>query len=670
MSTPIPFDNRRAPVYGRYGMACSSTPLAAVIGRDVLQAGGNAADAALAMAAVVNVTEPMMSGLGGDMFAIVWKDGKAHGLNASGFSGSLMTLERVRAEYGDNMPQAGAATINVPGALDGYLELHKQFGTMDLADLFEHAAKLVDDGFPVGAKISQAWAAGAPLLRKYSPDSTAYLPGGQVPTAGSIFREQDLARLWRRIGREGRAAFYSGGVRDRIVETVQKVGGYLQAGDFDAIQAEWVEPIHGSYRGHTILEMPPNGQGIVALEALAILEGYDMAAIFAADEVQACHLILEAIKLAYADAAATVADARFLKAPIENLLDPEYIKQRRAALDRDHASDNPPAGRVFGDTTYLTVVDRDRMAVSLITSISGPFGSGIVVPGIGVVMNNRLADFVLVPGHPNAAAPADKSIGSWEVLNYLLANCSSVDEAVAALQNDVYVAQQEFVPFKEFLAVHYWIGDSTGKVVIAEYVGGKLTIHDAPLGTLTNSPPYNWQEINVSNYVDLSPVNVPERTLGKFTAMNYGQGSGAVGLPGDMTPPSRFVRAALFSHWATPGATASDTVNLGFHVLNTFDIFNGAIQSNTADQTPNTKGFLTSAGQPKLVNTDTTEWAVAHDRTNLKTYVRTYNGLEIQVVDLKAIDFGQPGMRVIALQNDFVPEDITLKVQPLAAKAE
>lgn len=266
-----------------------------------------------------------------------------------------------------------------------------------------------------------------------------------------------------------------------------------------------------------------------------------------------------------------------------------------------------------------------------------------------------------------ASAPADKSIGSWEVLNYLLANCSSVDEAVAALQNDVYVAQQEFVPFKEVLPVHYWIGDNTGEVVIAEYVGGKLNIHDAPLGTLTNSPPYDWQEINVSNYVDLSPVNVPQRTLGKFTAVNYGQGSGAVGLPGDMTPPSRFIRAALFSHWATPGATASDTVNLGFHVLNTFDIFNGAIQSDTDNQTANTKGFLTSTGQPKLVNTDTTEWAVAHDRTNLKTYVRTYNGLAIQMVDLKAIDFGQPGARVIALQNDFAPEDITAKAEPLAA---
>ena len=266
-----------------------------------------------------------------------------------------------------------------------------------------------------------------------------------------------------------------------------------------------------------------------------------------------------------------------------------------------------------------------------------------------------------------AAAPADQSIGSWEVLNYLLANCSSVDEAVGALQDDVYVAQQEFAPFKEVLPVHYWIGDASGKVVIAEYVGGKLNIHDAPLGTLTNSPPYDWQTTNVGNYVDISPVNVPVRQLGKFTSVNYGQGSGGVGLPGDMSPPSRFIRAALFSHWATPGATAAETVNLGFHVLNTFDIFNGAIQSNTADQTSNTKGFLSSAGKPKLVNTDTTEWVVAHDRTNLKTYVRTYNGLEIQMIDLKKAGLDQPGLRTIDLQYDFVPEDITSKAKPLAA---
>jgi len=270
---------------------------------------------------------------------------------------------------------------------------------------------------------------------------------------------------------------------------------------------------------------------------------------------------------------------------------------------------------------------------------------------------------------PDAARAAD-SIGSWEVGIYLLSTCASVDEAVAALRDGVHVAQQIFPPFKQLLPVHYWIGDSTGKVVIAEFVGGQLNIHDAPLGTLTNSPPYDWQQINVGNYVELSPVNVPQRQLGQFTSVNYGQGTGALGLPGDMSPPSRFVRAALFSHWATPGENANDTVNLGFHILNTFDIFNGAIKSNTADQTANTKGFLSSSGKPKLVNTDTTEWTVAHDRTNLKTYIRTYNGLEIQMIDLKAAGFDQPGLRTITLQNDFTPEDITTQAKPLAAKAE
>ena len=267
-------------------------------------------------------------------------------------------------------------------------------------------------------------------------------------------------------------------------------------------------------------------------------------------------------------------------------------------------------------------------------------------------------------------AKTDQTIGSWEVGIYILSNCATVDEAVEALKNEVYVAQQEFPPFKSVLPVHYWIGDASGKVVIAEYVDGKLNIHDAPLGTLTNSPPYDWHEINVGNYVDLSPVNVPDIQLGKFTAENYGQGSGAIGLPGDFTPPSRFVRAAMFSHWATPGDNANDTVNLGFHVLNTFDIFNGAIKSNTADQTANTKGFLTSSGQPKLVNTDTTEWTVAHDRTNLKTYVRTYNGLEIQVIDLKKANFDEAGLRTIDLQNDFAPEDITPQAKPVQENAQ
>lgn len=279
-----------------------------------------------------------------------------------------------------------------------------------------------------------------------------------------------------------------------------------------------------------------------------------------------------------------------------------------------------------------------------------------------------------LPGYSEYLPPDDSktadTIGSWELGVYLLTTCSSVDEAVAKLRDGVYVAQQIFPPFKQLLPVHYWIGDSTGKVVIAEYVGGKLAIHDAPLGTLTNSPPYNWHQINVGNFVNLSPVNVPSEKLGAFNTVNFGQGSGFIGLPGDLTPPSRFVRAALFSHWATPGETATDTVNLGFHILNTFDIFNGAIQSNTADQTANTKGFLTSSGKPKLVNTDTTEWVVSHDRTNLKTYIRTYNGLDVQMIDLKKANFDRPGLRTIDLKNDFAPEDITKNAKPLGSANE
>lgn len=269
-----------------------------------------------------------------------------------------------------------------------------------------------------------------------------------------------------------------------------------------------------------------------------------------------------------------------------------------------------------------------------------------------------------------AKAPANKSVGSWEVPTYLLGMCATVDEAVDALKNSLYVAQQDFPPFKGLLPVHWWIGDASGKVVIAEFVEGQLYVHDAPLGTLTNSPPYGWQQINVSNYLDLSPVNVPSGKFGDFEVVNYGQGSGFLGLPGDMSPPSRFVRATLFSHWATPGATAADTVNLGFHILNTFDIFNGAIKSNTANQTANTKGFLSSSGQPKLVNTDTTEWVVAHDRTNLKTYIRTYNGLQVQLIDLKKVNFDEAGLRAIDLQNDFTPEDITSQAKNLAASPQ
>jgi gamma-glutamyltranspeptidase / glutathione hydrolase len=402
------FNPQRAPVFGKAGMACSSQPLAAAVGRDILKAGGNAADAAIAMAAMVNVTEPMMNGLGGDCMILAHWNGECFGLNSSGRSGSRLTIDNLRAAGFSAMPQAGAAAVTVPGALDAYLTLHERFGTMELADLFEPAAACAEEGFAVGTKIAQVWEWGASKLERFSVDASPYLPGGAAPKAGDIFRQQDLARTWRSIGKNGRGAFYAGDVRDRILDVLHKGGGFLDSEDFDRTQAEWVEPLRAAYRGHTIVELPPNGQGLVALMALGMLEAYDLPRLFVDDEVLAKHLILEAIKLAFADAVQCVADPRFAATPVDRLLSQKYLGERRALIEPDRALDAPPAGRVYGDTTYLTVVDRDRNAVSLITSISDVFGSGIIVPGAGVILHNRGADFEMDPAHPNHAAPGKR----------------------------------------------------------------------------------------------------------------------------------------------------------------------------------------------------------------------------------------------------------------------
>ena len=403
-----PFNARRAPVFAKTGMACSSQPLAAAVGRDILKAGGNAADAAIAMAAMVSVTEPTMNGLGGDCTILVHWSGAVFGLNGSGRAGSRMTIDNLRAAGFSSMPQAGAATVTVPGALDGYLQLHERFGSMDLSALVEPAAADAEEGFAVGAKIAQVWEWGASKLKRFSQDASPYLPGGLPPKPGQIFRQKDLARTWRSIVKHGRGAFYGGEIRDRILAALRTAGGFLVGEDFDEMQAEWVEPIRGRYRGHSILELPPNGQGLVALMALGILEGFDMARLFVEDEVEASHLILEAVKLAFADATRYVADPRFAATPVDRLLSAGYLGQRRRLIRQDRALDAPAAGRIYGDTSYLTVVDRDRNAVSLITSISDVFGSGIIVPETGVILQNRGADFEMDPAHPNHAAPGKR----------------------------------------------------------------------------------------------------------------------------------------------------------------------------------------------------------------------------------------------------------------------
>jgi gamma-glutamyltranspeptidase / glutathione hydrolase len=245
-------------------------------------------------------------------------------------------------------------------------------------------------------------------LERFSADASPYLPGGRAPKAGDIFRQKDLARTWRSIGKNGHAAFYARKVRDRILDVLHQAGGFLDGEDFDRTQAEWVEPIRGAYRRRTIVELPPNGQGVVALMALGMLDSYDLTGRFVDNEVLAKHLILEAVTLAFADAVRCVADPRFAATPLDRLLSQKYLGECRALIRPDCALEVPPAGRIHGDTTYLTVVDRDRNAVSLITSISDVFGSGIIVPGTGVILHNREADFEMDPAHPNHAAPGKR----------------------------------------------------------------------------------------------------------------------------------------------------------------------------------------------------------------------------------------------------------------------
>ncbi|MGA9565543.1 MAG: choloylglycine hydrolase family protein [Candidatus Korobacteraceae bacterium] len=280
-------------------------------------------------------------------------------------------------------------------------------------------------------------------------------------------------------------------------------------------------------------------------------------------------------------------------------------------------------------------------------------------------MNEKglVVGMLYLPGYaqflPPDASKTDRTIGDWELPTFLLSTTATVEEAREALLSEkAYVAQQILPALKQVQPVHFYITDKTGAVLIAEYLNGKLTLHDDPLGVLTNSPPFDWQTINLSNYVNLSSVNVPSMEISDVDIQNFSQGSGMLGIPGDYTPPSRFVRAALYSHWAIPGKTALETVNTGFHVLNTFDIFEGAIRSKITGPAASAQG----QAQPKAVTTeptDVTEWVVAHDRTNLRTYVRTYTGLTIQMIDLRTIDFDRPGVRQILLDNSFSPPDIT-----------
>lgn len=401
----------RSIVRAEHGMVASSQPLASQVGLDVLKRGGNAVDAAIAMAAVLNVTEPMMTGVGGDMFALVYwaKTGEVKGLNASGRAPRALTLEHLARKGLTSMPDSGMEPITVPGAVDGWVSLVEKFGTMKLADLLSPAIEYAENGFPVMEKAARDWQGSAEKLRRTPAASSNYLVDGKAPRAGEIFRQKNLARTLRTIARGGRDAFYKGEIARAIVDYCQKNGGYLSMQDFAEHRSEWVEPLATDYRGYRVLECPPNGQGLTALLTLNILEGFDLASMNTRPELY-YHTLIEATKLAFADRNRYIADPQFAKVPVKQLLSKEYAASRRALINPARAIETPEPGMLTGesDTTYFTVVDKDRNAVSFINSLYEEFGSGIVAGDTGIVLHDRGAGFSLDPKHPNRLEPGKR----------------------------------------------------------------------------------------------------------------------------------------------------------------------------------------------------------------------------------------------------------------------
>jgi gamma-glutamyltranspeptidase / glutathione hydrolase len=398
----------RSTVYAPNGAVATSQPLASAAGLEVLRQGGNAIDAAVAAAAVLSVTEPHMTGIGGDMFAIVWlaREQKLVALNASGRAGSLMTRETLQARGFRAGSQQGVMSVTVPGALAGWDKLLRTYGKRTLAQALQPAITYARDGFPVSPIIAAQWANETAFLQRDSAAAATFLRGGHAPKAGEWFQNPDYARTLQDIAKNGIGTFYGGALGVRIVARLSALNGFVTLDDLKKNAPTWVTPISVPFRGYRVWELPPNNQGIAALEMLRILETYDLKAMGHNSPTYLHHLI-EAKKLAYADLDRFVGDADHLDMPAEQLLTDEFIAERRSHMNPTRAQErvDPGPARTKSETIYLTVADAEGNMVSFINSNYDYFGSGIVVPGTGFVLHNRGAGFTLTPGLPNTVAP-------------------------------------------------------------------------------------------------------------------------------------------------------------------------------------------------------------------------------------------------------------------------
>jgi gamma-glutamyltranspeptidase/glutathione hydrolase len=401
----------RSIVRATQAMVATSQPLASQVGLDILKRGGNAFDAAIAVAAVLNVTEPNMTGIGGDAFAMVYsaKTKKLEALNASGRAPRTLNADYFASRKIAQMPTTGMPAITVPGAFDGWVTLLEKHGTMKLADLLAPAIAYAENGFPLAEKVCEDWTPEVEKLKQTPAAAATYLVDGGAPRPGTIFVQKNLARTFRTLAKGGRDAYYRGEVARAIVDYCQKNGGFLSMEDFAAHKSTWVDPISTTYRGHTLYELPPNNQGLTALILLNILEGIDIASM-RSDSVRYHHTLIEATKIAFADRNRFIADPTFARAPIKELLSKDYAAGRRALIDPKKAIDPPAYGdiRMGSDTTYFTIVDKDRNAVSFINSIFNSFGSGIVAGDTGIMLHNRGTGFSLEAGHPNRFEPGKR----------------------------------------------------------------------------------------------------------------------------------------------------------------------------------------------------------------------------------------------------------------------
>jgi gamma-glutamyltranspeptidase/glutathione hydrolase len=406
---PAAFRVGRSVVMAPNGMVATSQPLAAQVGLDVLRKGGNAVDAAVAVNAALGLVEPMMCGIGGDLYALVWdaKTKKLYGLNASGRSPYKATREYFAGKGLNEIPQTGPLSWSVPGCVDGWDQLLRRFGSMSLAQLLEPSIRYAEEGFPVTEVISGSWQAAETALAQHPDTAKTYLNKGRAPRPGEVFRNPYLAQSYRELARNGRDAFYKGKLAEAMVAFSEKNGGLFSLRDFAEHTSTWVEPVSTTYRGCEVWEIPPPGQGIAVLQMLNLMEQHDLKK-QGPGSPDYWHLFIEAKKLAYADRARYYADPAFVKVPTAELISKSYAEQRGKLIDMARPlqkveAGDPKLGR--SDTVYLCVVDKDRNCVSLIQSIYHGFGSGLAPGDLGFAMQNRGTLFALDAEHPNRLEP-------------------------------------------------------------------------------------------------------------------------------------------------------------------------------------------------------------------------------------------------------------------------